>query len=458
VSCPGAAKGADDLIANGHNVAVIKYHVVDSLANSFSYARVNDYYQFLGLPVAKFDGILTHIGASPYISSYQDYLPYVNQRNTVLSDFTIVPEIQQLSTNQYRLTASIENVGGYAGTNIVMQVAVTESNLDIVWGLSDKVNSVLRLMVPNANGTPLNFSGGVSQTIQLDFALQDYWDEEHCKLIVFIQDNTTKEVLQTTQLTFQPEALQAGFDTDVQEGCPGLTVAFNDFSSGPVTSWSWTFEGGEPLTSNEQNPIVTFANTGNFNVALTVSNGTNSNTVEVENYITIFELPEVTMASIEIQCINWPAFELTQGSPQGGEYSGPGVANGMFDPALAGIGAHLITYTYAGSNDCENSAQIEVVVDACTGLTESFPKSTLEIYPNPTTSNSTITFSLNQNRTVNISIFNVDGKFVGELANESFTTGKHQVQMDLNELRPGVYFVSFNDGDNVLTKKVTVIR
>lgn len=439
-------------------MAVIKYHVVDSLATSYSYARVNDYYQFLGLPTAKFDGILTHLGGDPYNSIYEEFIPYVNERNAVLSDFTIDTELEQLAVNQYRLTAHIENVGGYSGTNIVLQAAVTESELDIVWGLSDKVNSVLRLMIPDENGTPVNFTGGNTQTIQLDFNLEDYWEEDNCKLVVFLQDNSTLEVLQATQLTFQPEALQANFVSDFQEGCPGLTVTFSDLSSGQIASWIWTFEGGEPSTSNEQSPVVYFANSGNFDVSLTVSDGTNSNTAEIENYITIFNLPEVIMEAIEDQCYDWPAFELTQGSPAGGEYAGPGVVNGWFDPELAGIGTHTITYTYTDSNGCENWAQVEIVVDACTGLSDNDTENDLNIYPNPLTTNSTIAFSLSQAENLNVTLLNSAGTFVKKLVDGWFPSGNHVVQMKLNEIRPGVYFIKFDDGTKVKIKKVTVIR
>jgi PKD repeat protein len=38
------------------------------------------------------------------------------------------------------------------------------------------------------------------------------------------------------------------------------------------TSWSWSFENGMPATSSEQNPVVTFANEGNYNVSLVVEN------------------------------------------------------------------------------------------------------------------------------------------------------------------------------------------
>ncbi len=45
-------------------------------------------------------------------------------------------------------------------------------------------------------------------------------------------------------------------------------------------------------------------------------------------------------------CLDDPAFELTGATPEGGFYSGPGVSGGWFDPAVAGVGFHTITYTY----------------------------------------------------------------------------------------------------------------
>ncbi|HQO47399.1 MAG TPA: hypothetical protein PK617_04855 [Candidatus Cloacimonas sp.] len=46
--CPGAAMGADDLIANGQPVAIIENHTGDSFANVYSNAR-NSYYNPSGV-------------------------------------------------------------------------------------------------------------------------------------------------------------------------------------------------------------------------------------------------------------------------------------------------------------------------------------------------------------------------------------------------------------------------
>jgi hypothetical protein len=51
---------------------------------------------------------------------------------------------------------------------------------------------------------------------------------------------------------------------------------------------------------------------------------------------------------------------LTGGTPKGGKYSGAGVLNdSIFEPLVAGVGNHEITYTFSDSNSCVNSfAQI----------------------------------------------------------------------------------------------------
>ncbi len=81
-------------------------------------------------------------------------------------------------------------------------------------------------------------------------------------------------------------------------------VAFADSSTGNPTSWEWTFEGGIPETSTEQNPVVTYETVGVFDVTLTVSDGTNSQTVIKEDLITVLdnvgiyqqEAPDFTVA------------------------------------------------------------------------------------------------------------------------------------------------------------------
>lgn len=69
--------------------------------------------------------------------------------------------------------------------------------------------------------------------------------------------------------------------------CSGATATFSDISSCNPTSWSWSFPGGLPATSTAQNPVISYATPGTYNVTLTATNAFGSD-VEVKNaYITV---------------------------------------------------------------------------------------------------------------------------------------------------------------------------
>jgi len=178
-------------------VAVIENHNGDSLANVYSNAR-NSFYAITGYPTYKFDGILQVVGGSGSSSMYSSYVPKVNQRNAVLSDFTIDIEFTNLGNNNYTATFTMNNVGGNTTTGLKLQVTITESHMPISWGLSDEVNFVDRLMVPNQNGTVLDFSGGSTQVVTLNFTMSGFWDADNCEIVAFIQA-PNKEILQGTK-------------------------------------------------------------------------------------------------------------------------------------------------------------------------------------------------------------------------------------------------------------------
>ena len=78
------------------------------------------------------------------------------------------------------------------------------------------------------------------------------------------------------------------FSANITAISTGGSVDFTDMSFGNVTSWEWTFEGGTPSTSTDQNPSGIVYNTnGTYDVSLTISDGTNSETITKEDYITV---------------------------------------------------------------------------------------------------------------------------------------------------------------------------
>lgn len=67
--------------------------------------------------------------------------------------------------------------------------------------------------------------------------------------------------------------------------CENDVVTYNDYSTTGTNSWLWSFPGGNPETSTEQNPSVVYSTPGTYQVTLITSNGTFSDTLVKENYV-----------------------------------------------------------------------------------------------------------------------------------------------------------------------------
>ena len=90
---------------------------------------------------------------------------------------------------------------------------------------------------------------------------------------------------------FNADELYANFSASDTISCLNETVSFADNSAGNVSSWNWTFEGGTPGSSTEQNPDVIYESLGIFDVELIVSDGDDYDTLIKENYIEVLTTP-----------------------------------------------------------------------------------------------------------------------------------------------------------------------
>lgn len=290
--CPGAAMGAEDLIANGCNVAVISYHSGDPFQNSYSSARLS-YYGITSFPTAKFDGVLTYIGGSNSQSMYSNYLPLYQQRIAIPSSFTV--EMYGENTGlTYDITLILNKVAASSASNIRAHLALTESDIPYSWQGQTEIDFAERLMVPNENGTPVDFSTNNTITLNLQFTIESTWDLDNLELVAFLQDNGTRECLQGTKVMLtdlEPMYATANYSVSSQTPCQTSSVQFTDLSGGDITSWNWSFEGGTPATSTIQNPQVSYNSLGDFDVQLIVSDGETIDTLLNPNYITVITVP-----------------------------------------------------------------------------------------------------------------------------------------------------------------------
>lgn len=282
------------MITNGYDVAVLEHHVASSYSgftNVYSQARIS-YYGISSIPSSYFDGVLNVVGGSS--GTYSAFVSKYNQRINIQSYFTI--QLNGVHTGlNYNVLATITKVGNYTGANPVFQFVITESNLSYS---GDVYNHVTRLMSPNASGTAMNFSSGNVQTVNLNFNVGASWNLANCEIVAFLQNNSTKEVLQTVKLpinNLQGMAADAGLIgvSNLPVGaCSGVvtpTIQLKNFSSinvnaavikysingGILANYNWTGNLTQNQVQNISLPQMNFTvePVNNFTAYLYSTNG-----------------------------------------------------------------------------------------------------------------------------------------------------------------------------------------
>lgn len=124
-------------------------------------------------------------------------------------------------------------------------------------------------------------------------------------------------------------------------------------ASGSVANYVWN--------TNAATSSISVSTAGMYTVT-----ATNANNCVATATATVVANPLPTMGCPinQIVCADASAIVLTGASPSGGAYSGNGVNAGTFNPAVAGPGAHLITYAYTHTNGCSNSCTFSITVRA----------------------------------------------------------------------------------------------
>jgi len=84
-----------------------------------------------------------------------------------------------------------------------------------------------------------------------------------------------------------PQAPYAYFTANNTVITRGETINFTDQSTETPTSWLWSFEGGNPSTSTDQNPSVRYDTLGTYSVTLIATNAVGNDAETKTGYITV---------------------------------------------------------------------------------------------------------------------------------------------------------------------------
>lgn len=90
------------------------------------------------------------------------------------------------------------------------------------------------------------------------------------------------------------------------------------------------------------------------------------------------------------------------------------------------------------------------------GETDNFVN--VNLAPNPTNGTSILSYTVEKEGFVRIALFDISGRVIKSLLNESRSAGVYSLTIDNSNLPAGVYFIKVNSPDGVSTKAMTVIK
>lgn len=318
----------------------------------------------------------------------------------------------QVSTNGGSTWSNISNGSTYSG--------VTTPTLSIN-NVSTALNTnKYRVVLTNSCGD-VNSNAG---TLTVPAAAQ------------FTTQPTNKSVCVNGSTSFSAAASVTGYQWQVKIGTTWNNLTNNSIYSGVQTATLTINNAQNTLNNNQYRCVVQDVCTGN---QVPSNAGT----------LTVKALPNVTFGTIASPCVYDAAFAIGTASPAGGTFSGTGISGqNTFNPSVAGVGSHTITYTVT-QNGCTSSATQTIVVDGCLGM-DDLAENQLLVFPNPT--NSVVRIEGNTEGIHDVYLIDNQGRLIGNWKlNENH-------QLDLSAFSTGHYYLRFIGTNGVMNQKIELIK
>jgi PKD repeat protein len=302
----------------------------------------------------------------------------------------------------------------------------------------------------NATSYSWNFGDGKTSTEQNP---EHTYEEDGAYTVTLTATNGCGSVTFTQTVVIATEGPQAAFTAAKVTGCPVFAVTFENLSAN-ATSFQWNFQGGNPATSTEENPLVNFALPGTYDVMLIASNAVSSDTFFQAAYITVLPLPTAGFT----QTVSGGTVTFTNTSTNGTQYLwnfGDGNTSSEASPVhtYQATGAYVVTLTV--TNECGNAAVTKTINVVVTGV-EDIPGITeFNVFPNPNTGRFTLTLKGEPLSQLELDFTNLLGQcLLSEKVD--FRSGELSKQFFFDDLSSGMYIFSVKAGDKALFKKIVV--
>ncbi len=238
-----------------------------------------------------------------------------------------------------------------------------------------------------------------------------------------------------------PNILPVAIFSSPNHICPGTCTNFTNHSLHGV-SYLWTFTGANPSVSTDVDPTNICYNTpGTYSVSLIATNATGSDTLTLNNYITVYPYPAPQGIAQ-----NGDTLFANQGAVSYQWYHTGVLIPGATDYFYVADASGDFNVVATDANGCEVEAAI---FDVVAGVQSDVSALKFEVYPNPVNEELEIR-NLKLGAGATISIYNVLGKQVLDFQTSGI---QHAISLNVSALSSGMYCLEVSSSETIFHTK-----
>ncbi|MFN0214799.1 MAG: PKD domain-containing protein [Saprospiraceae bacterium] len=361
------------------------------------------------------------------------------------------PSVAWNSAGVYTVTLTASNSAGTSTSTstITVGTAPTANFSYQVGGLTAVFNNT------SSNGNSYSWDFGDGSAPSLEANPSHTYSLVGSYVVTLNVTNECGTVTSTQTVVIQGSPPVPAINADNSNGCIPFTVQFTDQSAGEPTAWNWTFQGGTPGTSTDQNPMVSYATPGTFEVVLEVTNIFGTSSQPFPAYITVQTLPSAGFSF----SANQTTVEFTSTSQNASAYSWNfGDGNNSIEENPTHIYSAPGTYnvTLAASNNC-GTMIFEQTVVITSGTGEATWLQGFRLFPNPNTGIFTVEMNGLPQDEVEFVLYNALSQQI-KRETADFGSGSMVRAFDYGDLAAGVYTLRIQAKGQAIFVKVAVGR
>ncbi len=241
-----------------------------------NYGGRGNLYGVNGIPHAQFGGYIQVVGGGGNM-----YPSYLSKYNQVLDDeapIAIDLDFKAGSTGELSIIANIE-----------VTEDITTTNNKIVYIVTRRISNEYFCSVADYHDESFTLSSvGETGTYEYAINIDPEWNLADLKAVAIVQTfSGNHQILQAETTTIT--GLLPLISASITSGPAGLGVNFESqsFPQGGVVAWEWDLDGDGVIDSTDPNTSFLYETPGTYDVTLTISDGIDFATLNLEDYITV---------------------------------------------------------------------------------------------------------------------------------------------------------------------------